>query len=82
MRAIAQARVSAAQQQAEVVRRGLGDTELLDRVLDADEQIFGDPRPQYPAPASAVAPVAARRQMQEDDQPFEEIDFLDGKDGR
>jgi DNA-binding protein YbaB len=57
MQAMAQARASAAQQQAEVVRRGLGDTELLDRVLDSDARLFGDTRPS--APASSPAPVAA-----------------------
>jgi DNA-binding protein YbaB len=84
MRAIAQARASAAQQQAEVVRRGLGDTELLDRVLDSDERLFGDPGPQIPAPAPATTRVTAARRQEayEEDQSFEEIDFVDDKDGR
>ena len=60
MHAIAQARASAAQQQAEVVRRGLGDTELLDRVLDSDARLFGDTRPRDPGPAPVA--VAGRRQ--------------------
>lgn len=53
---IAQARANAARLQAEVIRKELGDTELLDRVLDADERLFGDQRPQDPGPPPAVAP--------------------------
>ncbi|GAA1219869.1 YbaB/EbfC family nucleoid-associated protein [Prauserella alba] len=47
---IAQARYAAARRQAEVVRRGFGDTDLLDRVLDADARVFGDRRPADPGP--------------------------------
>jgi len=68
MQAIAQARASAAQQQAEVVRRGLGDTELLDRVLDSDERLFGDTRPSDPGPV----PAAVHTPNQHDDQSFED----------
>lgn len=53
---IAQARANAARQQAEVIRQEMGDTELLDRVLDADERLFGDQRPQDPGPPPTVAP--------------------------
>jgi DNA-binding protein YbaB len=56
---IAQARALAARQQAEVIRSGLGDTDLLDRVLDSDERLFGDRRPQDPGPAPTAAPSAA-----------------------
>ncbi|QUQ69361.1 YbaB/EbfC family nucleoid-associated protein [Kutzneria sp. CA-103260] len=74
MHAIAQARASAAQQQAEVVRRGLGDTELLDRVLDSDARLFGDTRPSAPAPAPAAAPARSRDRY--DDQSFEDSGVL------
>ncbi|NKQ56468.1 YbaB/EbfC family nucleoid-associated protein [Amycolatopsis sp. K13G38] len=47
---IAAARAEAAKQQAEVVRHGLGDSDLLDKVLDSDEQIFGAQRPGDPGP--------------------------------
>ncbi|MEV0073871.1 YbaB/EbfC family nucleoid-associated protein [Amycolatopsis sp. NPDC050768] len=50
MRAIGEAQAAAARMQADVVRRGLGSTEFLDRVLDSDEQLFGAPRPAAPAP--------------------------------
>ncbi|MEV8612695.1 YbaB/EbfC family nucleoid-associated protein [Amycolatopsis sp. NPDC051373] len=46
MRAIGEAQAAAARMQAEVVRRGLGSTEFLDRVLDSDEQLFGASRPE------------------------------------
>jgi len=73
MQAIAQARASAAQQQAEVVRRGLGDTELLDRVLDSDERLFGDTQPTaaVAAPARFREPRAPR-----DEQSFEDAGVL------
>ncbi|WP_019819685.1 YbaB/EbfC family nucleoid-associated protein, partial [Saccharomonospora saliphila] len=48
---IARARAEAARAQAEVVRRHLGDTGMLDEALRADERVFGD-RP-------AVDPEAA-----------------------
>ncbi|TWH18514.1 YbaB/EbfC family nucleoid-associated protein [Prauserella rugosa] len=47
---IAQARYAAARAQAEIVRRGFGDSELLDRVLEADAHVFGDRRPADPGP--------------------------------
>lgn len=55
MHTIAKAQATAARMQAEVVRRGLGDTELLDRVLASDERMFGDQPPRDPGPA----PVAS-----------------------
>ncbi|RSM82674.1 hypothetical protein DL991_04785 [Amycolatopsis sp. WAC 01375] len=48
MHTIAAARADAARRQAEVVRRGLGDTSLLDKVLDEDRKLFGDQRPPEP----------------------------------
>ncbi|GAB3563943.1 hypothetical protein GCM10027445_06960 [Amycolatopsis endophytica] len=56
MHTLGVARAAAARQQAEVVRRGLGDTEHLDRVLDADEKTFGDERPAHPGPAPVPVP--------------------------
>jgi DNA-binding protein YbaB len=73
MQAIAQARASAAQQQAEVVRRGLGDTELLDRVLDSDERLFGDTRPTAVVPAT---PRFREPRPPRDDQSFEDSGVL------
>jgi DNA-binding protein YbaB len=64
--AIAQAQADAARAQAEVVRRELGSSELLDRVLDSDEEIFGAPRPSTLAPA-APPQTGRPRQAAEDD---------------
>ncbi|HKS43993.1 MAG TPA: YbaB/EbfC family nucleoid-associated protein [Amycolatopsis sp.] len=73
MRTVAAARMAAARQQAEVVRRGLGDTGLLDKVLDSDERLFGDRRPRDPGPA----PVAIRRpEPARDDEFFENFAAL------
>lgn len=55
---IAAAKANAAREQAEVVRSGLGDTELLDRVLGEDIKVFGDHRAVDPGPAPAVSPTA------------------------
>jgi len=52
LHAFAEAQAVAAREQAEVVRRSLGSTELLDRVLASDEQLFGTPR----TPAVPAAP--------------------------
>ncbi|ATE54162.1 YbaB/EbfC family nucleoid-associated protein [Actinosynnema pretiosum] len=62
---IARARADAHRAQAEVVRRSLGDTGLLDRVLAEDAALFGDLPPRAPsgpaplAPPTAPAPVLA-----------------------
>ncbi|WP_263252867.1 YbaB/EbfC family nucleoid-associated protein [Saccharopolyspora rosea] len=72
---IAQARVSAARRQAEVVRDELGDTELLDRVLDSDERTFGDQRPQDPGPAPAAVPATSSRAAQDIDDDYD--DYFD-----
>ncbi|HET6504949.1 MAG TPA: YbaB/EbfC family nucleoid-associated protein [Amycolatopsis sp.] len=70
---LAKAKAEAAKQQAEVVRRGLGDTELLDRVVTAEERLFGDRPPADPGPA----PVVARRQQRaRDDGFFEEFNVM------
>lgn len=58
---IAQARASAAREQAEVVRSGLGDAELLDRVLDSDERLFGDQPPRDPGPPPTSRPATGPR---------------------
>lgn len=42
---LAHAQAEAARKQAEVVRSNLGSTEALDRVIAADERLFGAPRP-------------------------------------
>ncbi|MPY77691.1 MAG: YbaB/EbfC family DNA-binding protein [Actinophytocola sp.] len=47
---IASAQAVAARSQAEVIRRSLGDTTLLDRVLAEDATLFGDRRPTDPGP--------------------------------
>lgn len=70
---VVQAQAEAARQQAQVVRDGLGDTELLDRVLDSDERLFGDRVPRDPGvPVVRAAPAR-------DDQFFEEFDILEDR---
>ncbi|MEU6646890.1 YbaB/EbfC family nucleoid-associated protein [Saccharomonospora sp. NPDC046836] len=64
---IAQARVAATTAQAEVVRRAMGDTDLLDRVLAEDARMFGDQRP------VAVSPARPQRT---DDDDFEDFRVL------
>lgn len=59
LRTIASARVDAARRQAEVVRSVLGDTKLLDQVLDEDRRVFGDEVPHEPP---AIAPRVVRRE--------------------
>lgn len=66
MHTVAKAQAAAARMQADVVRRGLGSTELLDRVLAEDELLFGDERPRDPGP---VARSSATRL---DDDDFED----------
>ncbi|GAA4826574.1 hypothetical protein GCM10025787_00160 [Saccharopolyspora rosea] len=72
---IAQARAMAAREQAEVVRAELGDTEVLDRVLESDERIFGDRRPQDPGPAPVAAPSVGRRVVQDVEDDYD--DYFD-----
>ncbi|EIE97985.1 YbaB/EbfC family nucleoid-associated protein [Saccharomonospora glauca] len=58
---IAAAVAAAARRQAEVVRRGLGSTDLLDRVIESDERLFGDQRPPESAePHAQQAPSSAQ----------------------
>ncbi|WP_410659648.1 YbaB/EbfC family nucleoid-associated protein [Amycolatopsis sp. lyj-112] len=71
---IAAARADAARLQAEIVRRELGDTELLDQVLDADERIFGDERPADPGPP----PAAARQPRLEDERSYDDFSLFRG----
>ncbi|GAA3584566.1 hypothetical protein GCM10022222_81570 [Amycolatopsis ultiminotia] len=78
MRAIGQAQAAAARTQADVVRRGLGDTELLDRVLDSDERLFGAARPDSVAPPAPV-PASAQPDVV-DEEYFEEFDLFDDDD--
>lgn len=76
---IAMARVTATREQAEVVRRGLGDTELLDQVLDADRRVFGDQRPVDPGPPPQPT---RRRQVENDDAVFEDFQVMQQKGRR
>ncbi|TNC22476.1 YbaB/EbfC family nucleoid-associated protein [Amycolatopsis alkalitolerans] len=75
---IAAARANATRRQAEVVRRGLGDTDLLDRVLDSDQRLFGDQRPVDPGPA---APPRRPQPVHEDDF-FHDFNVFDGGTAR
>ncbi|MET9259988.1 YbaB/EbfC family nucleoid-associated protein [Amycolatopsis sp. NPDC004079] len=80
MRAIAEAQAKAARLQAEVVRRNLGSTEVLDRVLDSDEQLFGAQRPSavvpHEAPAASARPAAEKWAEEE----YEEVALFDDGD--
>lgn len=69
---IAAARADAARLQAEVVRRELGDTELLDKVLDSDERIFGDERPRDPGPV----PAATRRPRPDEERSYDDFSLF------
>lgn len=82
MHTIAAARAAAARQQAEVVRRGLGDTELLDRVLDSDQLVFGDQRPADPGPAPQPAVASGRREPAHEDDYFGDFNVLGGGSAR
>lgn len=84
---IAQARAKAAREQAEVVRAELGDTEMLDRVLESDERIFGDQRPSDPGPAPAAVSAASRQAARPDfdedyDEYFDEFSAYNERTGR
>lgn len=67
VRTVAAARAAAARAQAEVVRRGLDDTELLDKVLESEQRLFGDQRPADPGPP----PPATRRPETVEDETYE-----------
>ncbi|WAL64243.1 YbaB/EbfC family nucleoid-associated protein [Amycolatopsis cynarae] len=90
MQTIAAARAAAARRQAEVVRRGLGDTELLDRVLDTDERLFGDQRPADPdpgpVPRTGPSPVGTtprtRPEPVYEDGYFDDFNVLGGGSAR
>ena len=70
---VAAARMAAARAQAEVVRRGLGDTELLDQVLASDERLFGDRRPTDPGPPPTVPrPVVSRPRQRRPPAPVDD----------
>lgn len=71
--AVTQAQAEVARKQAEIVRRGLGDTELLDRVLESDHRVFGAPARPAEAPPS---PAPARRRATP--RPAEDTDFDEG----
>jgi DNA-binding protein YbaB len=75
LQTVASARVAATRQQAEVIRRGLGDTALLDTVLDADQRLFGDERPADPGPALTPPPQPRSRQ---DDDTHEDFSVFRG----
>nr|WP_042186506.1 YbaB/EbfC family nucleoid-associated protein [Kibdelosporangium sp. MJ126-NF4]CEL17319.1 hypothetical protein [Kibdelosporangium sp. MJ126-NF4]CTQ91453.1 hypothetical protein [Kibdelosporangium sp. MJ126-NF4] len=61
MHTIARAQADAARSQAEVVRRGLGGSELLDRVLSEEERTFGDkPTPDPGVQVLRQAPASTR----------------------
>lgn len=73
---IALARVAATREQAQVVERGLGSSELLDRVLAEDRKLFGDsealdPGPEPTGHAGGPAPVRGARGPLTDDEAFE-----------
>ncbi|MBB3053280.1 DNA-binding protein YbaB [Prauserella isguenensis] len=78
---IALARVAATRAQAEVVQRGLGSSDLLDKVLAEDKKLFGDSEPVDPGPdplGHGSAPACARggREQLSDDEAFESFRVL------
>ncbi|HJQ46424.1 MAG TPA: YbaB/EbfC family nucleoid-associated protein [Amycolatopsis sp.] len=73
---LAAAKAAAARLQAEVVRRGLGDSDLLDKVLAEDERLFGDRPPADPGPAPVTAPPRRRREVSREDDYFEDFDVF------
>ena len=78
MHTLAAAKAAAARQQAEVVRRGLGDSGLLDRVLAEDERLFGDRPPADPGLPPAPAPGRRRRDRAGEDEFFEDFNVFGG----
>ncbi|MBP2327982.1 DNA-binding protein YbaB [Kibdelosporangium banguiense] len=89
MQTIARAQADAARSQADAVRRGLGSTELLDRVLAEEERVFGDEptrAPAFPAtrpvqqPVQAVQPLQAGRGRHSRHAAPDNDDFEDGFD--
>lgn len=68
MHAIARAQADAARAQAEVVRRGLGGSELLDRVLAEEERTFGDRPTPDPGVQVLRQPAASARPGADDDE--------------
>jgi hypothetical protein len=66
MHTVARAQAAVARAQADLVRRGLGSTELLDRVLAEDHRMFGDHQPHDPGPAP-TGPAGTRRADDLDD---------------
>ncbi|MGH3435531.1 MAG: YbaB/EbfC family nucleoid-associated protein [Sciscionella sp.] len=70
-RAVAEAQTEVARKQAEVVRDSLGDTELLDRALESNRQMFGTQTPE-------VLPEPHRRRWQEpeEEQSLEEFSIF------
>ena len=82
MHTLTAAKAAAARMQAEVVRRGLGDSDLLDRVLAEDERLFGDRSLPDPGPAPTAAPAPARRRRESaarEDEFFEDFDVFGGQ---
>ncbi|ACU97118.1 YbaB/EbfC family nucleoid-associated protein [Saccharomonospora viridis] len=84
---IAQARVNATREQAEIMRRNLDDTHLLDQVLAEDARLFGDKQPEDPGPPPpAAVPTGGTpagrprtqpaRQAYNDDDSFEDFQVL------
>jgi DNA-binding protein YbaB len=78
---LAEARALAARRQADVIRQGLGDTELLDRVLDSDSQLFGDPRPVAP-PTGPVPSARCQSSPPVDDDYYQDFNVLKQGSGR
>ncbi|MGH3625992.1 MAG: YbaB/EbfC family nucleoid-associated protein [Sciscionella sp.] len=68
--ALTQAQAEVARKQAELVRDRLGDTELLDRVLEQDREVFGIQPPQ-----ESSAPQG--RHTQRRDEPTDDGDFAE-----
>jgi DNA-binding protein YbaB len=75
---ISAAIAAVARRQADVVRRGLGSSELLDRVAESDERLFGDQRPK--APAEDLAPATSEAHAADDELFFEEFDIFESSE--